>query len=301
MATPSTQLAPDLADRLARLLGTPPQVATPIHRGYTTAERWRVTLADGRTVFAKVATNALTADWLRDEWRIYGAVRAAFLPACLAWDPGDGEAAWPLLVLEDLSEAHWPPPWRPGDVERLCASLEALAGTTCPPGVPDLEDLRSQLAGWELVAADPSHFLSLGVADGAWLDRCLDRLVAAEAAAVLSGPSLLHVDVRSDNVCFTADRAVLVDWNWAQRGNPKFDLAFWAASLAYEGGPAPEALVGHEPELAAFVSGFFGARAGKPPFERGERVRELQRRQLTTALPWAVRALGLPQPTAPRS
>src|SRR5262245_36602194 len=119
MAMAPAELPADLAARLAHLLGAAPQTAMPIHGGYTTAGRWRVTLADGRTVFAKMANDALTADWLHDEWRVYGAVRAEFLPACLAWDPGDGAADWPLLVLEDLSEAHWPPPWRPGDVDRL--------------------------------------------------------------------------------------------------------------------------------------------------------------------------------------
>jgi thiamine kinase-like enzyme len=51
---------------------------------------------------------------------------------------------------------------------------------------------------------------------------------------------LLHFDVRSDNVCFAGDRAVLVDWNWAAIGNPVMDVAARLPSLHAEGGPPPE-------------------------------------------------------------
>ena len=64
--------------------------------------------------------------------------------------------------------------------------------------------------------------------------------MAAEAEAVLDGTDLLHLDVRSDNLCFVGSRAVLVDWNWACRGNGLVDLAGWVPSLHAEGGPLPE-------------------------------------------------------------
>ena len=42
------------------------------------------------------------------------------------------------------------------------------------------------------------------------------------------------------------------------------------------------------------VSGFFAARAGLPEIPVAPHVRGLQRAQLRAALPWAIRALGLP-------
>ncbi|MGH3665185.1 MAG: phosphotransferase [Egibacteraceae bacterium] len=130
----------------------------------------------------------------------------------------------------------------------------------------------------------------------AWLDANLPSLLAASARAVLAGDALLHGGVRSDNVCLRADRTVLVDWNWACRGNPAFDLVAWAPSLRLEGGPPPEWVAGGELELAALVAGYFAAKAGLPPPHRGSAARDVQHRQLRVALPWACQELGLPPP-----
>jgi len=45
--------------------------------------------------------------------------------------------------------------------------------------------------------------------------------------------------------------------------------------------------------LAPLIAGFFAARAGLPPPLTAPKVREIQRRQLEVALPWAARELGL--------
>lgn len=169
-----------------------------------------------------------------------------------------------------------------------------MARTPVPAGLPALETLPD-LRGWSRVAADPPPFLGLGLCSSGWLERALPALLAAEAAAPLAGEALLHLDVRSDNVCFRPEPA-LVDWNWAARGDARVDLAFWAPSLRLEGGPPPEALLPDEPGLAAWVSGFFAARAGLPAGPPPPRVRALQRAQLSVALPWAARALGLAPP-----
>jgi aminoglycoside phosphotransferase (APT) family kinase protein len=118
-------------------------------------------------------------------------------------------------------------------------------------------------------------------------------LLAASEAADLGGSALLHLDVRSDNICFFHNHAILVDWNWACTGNPDLDLAFWLPSLEIEGGPLPETLLPAAPEMAAVVSGFFASQAGLTPIPDAPHVRTIQLAQLRSALPWAVRALGL--------
>ena len=85
-----------------------------------------------------------------------------------------------------------------------------------------------------------------------------------------------------------------MDWNQAVLAHPDYDVAFWLPSLHAEGGPAPEEILPDAGPLAAVISGFFAERAGKPPLPKAPRVRAVQRQQLATALPWAVRALGLP-------
>ena len=56
---------------------------------------------------------------------------------------------------------------------------------------------------------------------------------------------------------------------------------------------APEEILPEAGPLAAVVSGFFAERAGKPKIPTVPQVRVVQRQQLRTALPWAVRALEL--------
>jgi aminoglycoside phosphotransferase (APT) family kinase protein len=160
-----------------------------------------------------------------------------------------------------------------------------------------MEDARMELFGWIRVADDPKPFLSLMLASPEWLDTALPMLIAAADAAVLTGESLVHFDVRSDNLCFQKRRTVLVDWASAVVGNPLADLVVWLPGLALEGGPAPDDLVGDEAtELAALVAGHWASRAGLPAPGVGAAVRSLQRAQLGVALPWVARLLGLPAP-----
>ena len=106
----------------------------------------------------------------------------------------------------------------------------------------------------------------------------------------------MHCDVRSDNLCFVRDRVVLVDWNWVCRGNSIVDIAAWLPSLHLEGGPLPDTILPGHLHLAALISGYFAARAGLPVGQASARIRALQLAQLRVALPWVVRALGLPPP-----
>ena len=102
------------------------------------------------------------------------------------------------------------------------------------------------------------------------------------------------MDVRSDNICFRDGRALLVDWNQTVLAHRDVDIACWLPSLHAEGGPAPEEILPDAGPLAAVISGYFAERAGKPVIPTAPRVRVVQKQQLRTALPWAVRSLGLP-------
>jgi hypothetical protein len=284
------QVDESLRATVARLLGAEPRKWRAAVGGYTHNDRWIVELADGQSAFVKAAVDELSAGWLRDEHHIYSSVAGSFLPRLLGW----AEEDFPVLLLEDLSDAHWPPPWGEEHVAALVATLDDVAATPCPRGLASAEDRREDLAGWTLVERDPAPFLELELCSHAWLGDALPDLVAAEKACVLGGDAFLHFDVRSDNVCFQGGRTLLVDWNWAVRGNPVVDVAAWLPSLEAEGGPPPEAILCDEREAAAFVSGFFAARAGLEPPTTAPRVREAQLAQLRSALPWTVRELGLP-------
>src|SRR5262245_17856345 len=278
----------DARDALTARLGV-----RPLHRihggGYTLMEHWLVELKDGTRAFAKVAIDEPTAGYVRDEHRVYSQVEERFLPEFLGWHD-DGEC--PILLLEDLTAAHWPPPWRGGDVAAVFEALHEPHPTTAPPGLPalTLDDLHT----WREVEEDPEAFLSLGLCSANWLAQALPDLLAVSERCVVEGDAFSHLDTRSDNICFVDGRAILVDWNWAGTANPLVDAAFWMPSLFAEGGSAPTEALRDAGELTAVVSGFFAPIAGLPPPAGAPTVRALQLVQLKVALQWAVEVLGLP-------
>lgn len=283
----------ELRGRIGDLLGGQIVSARAAAGGFTSAERWIVELADGRSAFAKVGITPDTAGWVREEHRWCRRLDAPFAPRLLGFDD-DGDE--PLVVFEDLSAAHWPPPWRAGDIERVTETLGRVARALPDADLARLEDDPAWSGNWEEIARDPGPFLSLRLATPAWLGTALPRLLDAVDAAPLTGPAFVHGDVRSDNLCLLEGRVVLVDWTHPRRGDARFDLASFAPSLRLEGGPLPDEVLPDEPGLAAVVAGYFCARGGLPVVPEAPRARWIQARQARIALPWAARALGLPPP-----
>jgi hypothetical protein len=292
---------PDDIDRIERALGWRPRSFRPAapERGLSgTAARWIAGEAgDGsRSAFVKIGATGLTADLTRREYRNIQTIRGWFLPEVLGFDD-DGSR--PVLALEDLSDADWPPPWSD---QRVVAVLDAVRAIheTEPPAHLEWEDEDGE-ADWRAIAGDPATFLALGLCAADWLTGALPQLRVAAGVAPLAGDALVHLDIRSDNLCIRDGRATVIDWNHARLANPDLDIAFWLPSLHAEGGPPPETILPDSPGLAAWVAGFFCARAGQPQIADAPHVRALQLRQAASALPWAARALGLPAPSPVQS
>jgi hypothetical protein len=252
--------------------------ATPIdweeiEGGYTRALKWRARLDDGTYAFAKEAAAT--------ELAVYASVHGSFLPR--VHEIRDG-----LLLLEDLSRAHWPPPY-PADTAPLFAALDELATTAPPAGLRRL----TAATRWQEIAADPQPLLELGLCSPEWLESVLPALIEAEGRVPLVGDSLVHYDVWAGNLCFAERGAVLVDWAEACIGNPRVDLAYALLSLHIEHATCPA--VDDEAALAAFVSGAVAAEAVRPLPEwaqPGSTLREDQKNDLAVALPWVAQQLG---------
>ena len=278
----------ELQDRVERVLDWRPTSWRRVHGGYTPAARYCVARG-AQSAFVKVATTPTTAGMLRGELAAYAAVEGAFLPHFFG---GEDHALRPLLVIEDLSGALWPPPWTDASIAETLAAIEAMHQVR--PTLPSvLTRHGDDLLGWRIIAEQPEPFLSLGFVSRDWLAAALPALVEAETACQLQGEALAHYDLRSDNICFSERGPVFVDWAAACCGDADVDLGSWLPSLAFEGGPPPEAILPHAPEVAAWISGYFAARAGLADIPDAPFVRRVQREQLSTALPWAARALKL--------
>ncbi|HEX4677827.1 MAG TPA: aminoglycoside phosphotransferase family protein [Gaiellaceae bacterium] len=279
----------ELDERIERAVGSPPVRYEPRPGGYSTADRFAVTLADGRSVFVKSAEAPRLAEWLRREHEVYAALAGSFIPSLEGWDD---DGVRPLLAIEDLSDADWMPRWDAARVEAVLEALEELADAVPPPNTPTVRESFAELFDrWRVIESDPAPFLSVGLRDAAWLDRALPVILAAVDSAPVSGDRVCHLDVRSDNLCFREGRAVLVDWNWTSLANPAADVAGWLPSVSVEGGPSPWEVMADGGALAAFIAGVWAAVAGLPPPETAPTVRDLQRRQLAVALDWVDREL----------
>ncbi len=260
---------------------------TPLGGGYTPVQRWRVRLAEGSSAFVKQGLGVAA------ELRVYGALEASFLPRCLGFD-----SEQELLVLEDLSDAHWPPPY-PAHVSALFEALGEVARTPAPSDLPPLSRWDRPEPGWTTVRHDPGPFLGLGLCSAEWLEHALETLEAAERRASSEGDALVHNDVYSGNLCFADRGAVLVDWSEAARGSPLLDLAFAVLDLRCEGVPSPAVDFPDEGAWAARLAGLWAVEAPAPLpswAAPDSKLREEQTRGLGAALQWAAETLGLRPP-----
>jgi hypothetical protein len=286
-----------LAERITRLVGAEPVAwdwrAAPwqpegVVKGGN--ERFSVLLANDRRVFVKAARGELTAAWLRREYEVYAHLRGTFIPELEAFDD---DPLYPVLVLEDLSDADWDIRWNVDRIALVRSALAELAASEPPPNTQPMRQAFPQLFGrWHVVREDPEPFLSTGIRSRAWLGRALPTLTAAADSVRADGDDLLHLDVRSDNLCFRDGAAVLVDWNWCSTGNADLDVAAWLPSLAIEGGPQPWEVLPAAADYAAFLAGFWAAEVGLPPPTTAPTVREGQRRQLEVTLAWCEHEFG---------
>lgn len=229
------------------IVGWPVAEATTQRGGFSPGAAARIRSADGRRAFVKAVSstqNPDSPDIHRREARVAAALPATAPVARLIGTYDDG--IWVALVFSDV-DGHLPAlPWR---ADQLSMVLEGIGGlhealTPSPAAsVPDIDtDLAPVMTCWQRLSDDPA------IRDRAddWCRRHLGRLIERERdwAAGVRGETLLHTDLRADNILLTGiDGIAVVDWPWATRGAAWVDVALMAPSVAAQGGPAPTELL----------------------------------------------------------
>jgi aminoglycoside phosphotransferase (APT) family kinase protein len=263
----------------------------------------RLRLEDGRSVFVKAVGSEPNPD-SPGFHRIEAHVAAALPPETPApkflFSHDDGD--WVALVFEDV-DGHEPEmPWRGDELERVLAALTDLstALTPAPIEAPPLSDRYGELfRGWRSLAEEQPEGLD------SWPAERLETLAELEAgwADAADGETLLHTDVRADNVLLTPDRVVFVDWPHVCLGAPWVDLLAFLPSVAMQGGPKPWELFDDHPlgreadpsrvdAVLAAVAGFFVHRSTLLPPLGLPTLREFQRAQGAESLAWLRRRLS---------
>lgn len=284
-----------------RRLGSPVVRAVTARGGFSPAVAARLLTADGDRVFAKVvAADSHTAPLHRREAAVTGALPARAPTPRLVWSAEVD--AHVVLLLSDVAGPMPRHPWSVGDLGTALRTLDRLVEllTPCPfsDARPAERELLGDFGSWSRVAADPPARAALGP----WTARNTDRLVelcAAPAADGTAGDTLVHLDVRADNLLLTQESptgAVLVDWPWAARGAAWLDRVVLAVDVGVGGGDPAGALaasaVGRDADPSA-VTGFLAAVAGTwaeqvttPPPPGMPTLRGFQRAELDVSLRW---------------
>jgi len=271
--------------------------------GFSPGVAVRLRLDDGRRAFVK-AVGSSPNPYSPEIHRREATIAAALPPETpaprflFAHDDGD----WVALAFEDVAGHDPALPWRKDELERVLAAITDLAAALTPAPVdvdPFAESFGEILRGWQRLAE----------ADGApeldpWAEAHLDELAELETglAEAAAGETLLHADVRADNILITPERVVFVDWPHATLGAAWIDLACFLPSVAMQGGPRPwEIFDGHPvprdaaPErvnaVVAALAGYFVHAGAQPPPPGLPTLRDFQRAQGVEALAWLRRRL----------
>lgn len=273
--------------------------------GFSPGIAARVTLGDGRRAFVKAVAhepNPTSPQFHRQEARIVGAIPDHAPVPRLLWSLDEGEEGWVVLALQDIEGAEPNQPWVPSELDRVLeASGELYAALTPSPIEAPLaaERLSSSINSWHLLLDEAPAGLD------EWSARHLAELVTLEAlvADAVAGDTLVHFDLRADNILLTSDQVYFVDWPHAAVGAAWLDCVAFAPSVAMQGGTEPEELLRRWPTGAeadsdavttavACVAGFFTQRSLLPAPPGLPTLRSFQAAQGAIARRWLAQRTG---------
>ena len=287
-------------------LGSAVVGATSQPGGFSPGSADRVVLADGRRAFVKAVGTPIHPDSPAVNRReLYALDR---LPPGLSMSrllAGVDDGDWVALAFEDLDGRHPHEPWQADDLDLVLDVLvdNARLLTPAPAGFRPLwDELGEDFSGWSRMRLMPPKDLD------PWTLAHLDELAAYELRmpAALTGDTLLHLDVRADNLLIVdsaaGPRAVLVDWPWVSVGPAWVDIAAFCVNVGLIGGADPEDVLqsrevtaSADPEaVTAFLVGlaaYFVETGRQPDHPRLPTLRAFQRAQGDVVLAWLARRL----------
>lgn len=294
-------LPPELRSVVEGHLGTTVVSAVSQTSGFTPGFASALTGADGTRHFVKAASvtaqRAFAAAY-GEEARMLAALPADVPAPRLRWTHGvDEPAAWVALGIEHVEARAPHRPWTDAD---LATSLDMLgsvaAALTPPPEGLGLSTFVEEFAAWPAYWDYARSTFVLPHGDEA-------AALAARYAEVVDGDTVLHTDVRDDNILVRADgTALLCDWNWPVIGAPWIDPLLLLVGPRGDGLDVDAVLASH-PAFAgvaaeavdivlALVIGYFLKACDDPVPPTSPHIRDHQRWQADVLWDWLCERRG---------
>jgi hypothetical protein len=291
---------------IEQILGSPVARATGQQGGFSPGTADRVLTVSGGRAFVKAVSprlNEHSPAIHRKEAAITAALPDGVPAPSLIGTFDDGE--WVALILSDVEGRHPHLPWRAAELRCVLDALFELSRMPVPPALDHLPALEHELAdafqGWQRIGTDPPEECD------PWILTNLDALgqLAADGLKDLAGPSIVHTDVRSDNILMTAHHgAVLVDWPWACIGSPwidgltvlinvrVYDPEFDVESVLRSHQVFSRATSGGINRVLSGLGAYFTDAARQPPPPGLPTVRAFQQRQGQAVVRWLQQRLS---------
>jgi len=228
-------LPPDLRTRIEERCGSPVVDALSRDSGFTPGFASVLVCEDGSRTFVKAASvkaQRQIAESYREEARKLASLPLSAPAPRLRWSSDDD--TWVVLGIEHQDGSLPARPWRDADVAAVLDALESLAdGLTPPPAdlrLPSfVEEFGDHVRDWDHLRATRPGMAHLE--DAAALARRLP-----EVTGPVEGATVVHTDVRADNLLLTDDDQVWIcDWNWLVTGPPWLDTLLFLLEPSGDG------------------------------------------------------------------
>jgi hypothetical protein len=228
-------------DRIEAELGDRVIAAVSQPAGFSPGLASRLTLANGSRVFVKAASatvNEVTAFLHRQEAAIAARLPRLSAVAPLVWTREWDD--WIVLAFEDIEGCQPQLPWDERELARVVDALDEMWSALTPAPF-EAPPARTRLgdAWWPSLARTPERVPP-------WASEHIDALAALEARwpDASEGDTLLHYDLRADNLLLTDAAVVVVDWPWASIGGAWVDAVLFLGFAETQGAPPIETTLG---------------------------------------------------------
>lgn len=288
-------------------LGAPVVTAVNEPGGFSPGVAARCQLADGRRCFIKAVSstqNPHSPGMHRREAAIATQLPPGIPAPRLLATVDDGE--WVVLAFEEIEGRPPHRPWQRAELDSTFDFLAAVADFTSPCPLPELDTFaarhRESFCNFRRLAGGDALVDRVDPWTRCHLDHLADLEAEWEPAA--DGATLLHSDIRADNLLVRLDGSmVLVDWPHACVGAAWVDLVCFLPSIAVDGGPTPTEIEQRYNAFASVdrdridrvlvgVTGLFTVHGLRPDPPGLPTVRAFQRAQAAISRAWLAERLG---------